>query len=161
MRFMQMDFDDRVRHYSREVLNEFDGKILKDWEIARFIPDRELWWTRKNVERYLTDNIMCLNPLPEVAKGAYGTHDEMMVMTCPPVERNTDFDTDDDTADPRAAPDPSLMPSPVKVSDIVGLRQQKVDEAIARVRRDMNAAKKVNQPGIASLFLHCMGNENY
>ncbi len=145
MRFMQMDFDDRVRHYTNEVLNEYDGKVLKDWEIARYIPDRELWWTRKNVERYLTDHVMRIEPLPELAKGRYGNDDEMMTMTAPPVDRATDFDSDDSTADARR--DPSLLPSPVKVQDIIDLRQGKVDEAIERVRRDLAAKEKQNQPG--------------
>ncbi len=131
MRFQMMDEDARIEHYENSVLKEYDGKILKDWEIARYIEDRDLWWTRKNLERYICDHVMLIRPLPEVAKGDYGDEEELMLMTCPPVERTTDFGSDVGTDEERVD---VPMPSPVKVQDIIDLRtkepsQSKKDKA--------------------------------
>ena len=116
MRFNLMDEEARAEHYADNAVKLYDGKLLKGWEIAQFIEERELWWTRPYHDRYLTDHANRLRPLPELAKGQYGDDEAMMSMTCPPADRTADYQHDDE---------PLIVPSPVKVSDL----KDKNDEA--------------------------------
>ncbi len=132
-------------HYENHVLQEYDGKILRNWEIAQFIPDRQLWWTRKNVERYLTDEVARIDPLPELAKGPYANDEDMMSLTAPPVDRATDFSTDDDTDDTR---DRFLsQPSPVKVQDLIDGADLEKEMAELKAKREQAKKDKSKQPG--------------
>ena len=104
-----MDEDARAEHYAETVVKQYDGKLLSGWDIAEYIEDRQLWWTRAYHDRYLTDQLNRLSPLPECLKGQYGSDEDLMSMTSPPPDRTADYQGDDEEIP---------QPSPVKVSDL-------------------------------------------
>ncbi len=126
MRFELMDVDDRAEHYAEVALKQYDAKLLKGWEIAQYIPDRELWWTRKNNDRYLTDQTTRIKPLPETAKGEYGDDQALMSMTTPPADRTADYEDDDEQV---------IYPSPVKRGDFVTIPEDSDENEQAKSRK--------------------------
>ncbi len=146
MRFNMMDEEARNEHYVNSMLKEYDGKIICDWEIARYIEDRDRWWTRKNLDRYISDHTMLIRPRPELLKGDYATEEEMMFLSAPPVAAATDYSSDAGTDDERVPV--SAKPSPVKVQDIIDLRQSKESEMADKQRREELAREKAKNKGM-------------